>query len=128
REARAWPYTYDHFDNGVGVPDLARKIYLGLGRGAERFGDPLSASGPTSYFRWLNESVDAPEDPPRPVTRLWYDIYQRRADLPLAFPDLFGSQREAFLEWQVRHGSAELAIPPRFLAHKSSRDPRPGQA
>lgn len=52
RESEAWPYAYGHFDNGVPISDLARRIYQDLGPSARRFGDPFETARRDSFFRW----------------------------------------------------------------------------
>ena len=59
-ESREWPYSFGAFDNGVPIPDFARRLYQELGEDVDRFGDPFQASGPGSYFRWLNEPAEGP--------------------------------------------------------------------
>jgi hypothetical protein len=47
---RSWSYAYDRFDNGVRIPDLARRMYLDLDGAADAFGDPFQVSGRTATF------------------------------------------------------------------------------
>jgi len=47
---------FGHFDNGVGIPDIARQMYQSLGEDACQFGDPFHASLPRSYYEWLCHS------------------------------------------------------------------------
>ncbi len=49
------------------------------------------------------------------VTRLWYEIYKRRADLRSVFPDVLGVHREAFLKWIREKNLDELGVDPCFL-------------
>ncbi|MCM3879205.1 MAG: hypothetical protein ND807_03765 [Vicinamibacterales bacterium] len=113
---KAWPYAYGAFDNGVPIPDLARNLFLSLGDGATRFGDPFHANAPHSYFRWLNQSLDDRSGKPTGISRLWESVYRARPDLQIAFPDLFGAHRNAFLGWTAEHGLLEYHISDRFLA------------
>ena len=55
---RDWPYAFGAFDNGVPIPDVARRLYLDMGTAVDHFGDPFQVSGANSYFRWLNESAE----------------------------------------------------------------------
>jgi hypothetical protein len=105
-ETRSWPYAYHCFDNGVAIPDLVRDIYAGL-PDAERFGDPFETHGPTSFFSWLTASARNQKGP----SHLWYSVYQRRADLQSAFPDVFGRHRAAFRRWTQASAAAEYGIP-----------------
>lgn len=104
-ESKSWPYAYDFFDNGVGIPGIARQMYRDLGDMVESFGNPFETVPPHSYFRWLNQSVGSN------VTRLWEAVYRHRPDVQRAFPDILGADRDAFLDWTVRHGAGEYGIP-----------------
>ena len=99
RETRQWPYAFDCFSNDMRIPDVVRAMYRALGQNCGRFGDPFSADGPHSFFRWLQERVDGEREPGRVITRLWYEIYQGRPDLQRAYPDVLGRDREGFLTW-----------------------------
>jgi len=52
-ETKAWPYAYGSFDNGIPVPDAARRAYRELGEAAGRFGNPFETASPDSFFHWL---------------------------------------------------------------------------
>jgi hypothetical protein len=95
-ECRDWTYGFGAFDNGVPIPNVARRLYLEANGALDRFGDPFAADGLQSYFRWLNEPVEGSSGA---VTRLWHAVYRSRADLQRAFPDVFGADREAFRAW-----------------------------
>ncbi len=116
--ARLWPYAFDAFDNGAKIPDFVRQMYQRLGREARRFENPFHSSSSDSFFAWLNGSVDGEENRSQVVTRLWHEIYLQRRDLQEAFPDLFGSDRTAFIQWVADHGLRETAVDERFLVHR----------
>ena len=116
-ETKGWPYAYAVFDNGVPIPEMARTIYFGLGDDADRFGDPLLTDPAHSYFRWLNESVTDRDGLPTGVSRLWEAVYRERSDLQAAFPDAFGDERTAFLQWTATYGLKEYRISSHFLGH-----------
>jgi hypothetical protein len=111
--SKHWPYSFAFFDNGIGFPDIARKIYLGLGEKAARFGDPFAAEKPSSFFQWLNESVDGQED--HSISRLWHAIYLSRPDLQSSFPDVFAKNRQQFLDWIANFGIREYNIDRGFV-------------
>lgn len=117
RYTMRWPYSYDRFDNQVPIPDIARELYLELGDKVTRFGDPFQTANDQSFYRWLNDPVDSPAKGIRPITQIWHGIYRRRPDLRQAYPDLFGANREAFLEWTKRWGLPELDIHESFLVN-----------
>jgi hypothetical protein len=109
-ECREWPYSFGSFDNGVPIPDIARRLYQETGDEAGRFGDPFQVSGAHSYFRWLNEPAEGPSGSSGTVTRLWHAVYRSRPDLQRAFPDVFGGDNGAFREWILVSGLREHAI------------------
>lgn len=116
RETSTWPYAYGAFDDGVPVPDISRDVYLKMSD-TERFGDPLRTDGANSFARWLNEGVDGPAPREDTVTRLWRAVYDARPDVRRAFPDILGSDRQAFLQWTVHFGAAEHRVSREFLPH-----------
>lgn len=112
REAAAWPYAFDRFDDGVPVPDLARVLYAELDDAAEGFGDPFRTAPPPSWFGWLNGPAD---DGSPTVTRLWDEVHRRRPDLREVFPEHLGADREAFLAWARDSGRREHDVPDALL-------------
>ena len=111
---RDWPYAFGAFDNGVPIPDVARRLYHDLSAAVDQFGDPFQASGPHSYFRWLNEPAEGPSGSSGSVTRLWNAIYRGRPDLQQAFPDVFAADNGAFREWVAVSGLQEHNIADAF--------------
>lgn len=119
RETRAWPYAFGRFDDGVAIPDVAREIYRELGAAVDRFGDPFAAAAASSFRRYLEEPVDGIGGPARRLTRLWRAVYDRRPDLRRAFPDLAGSDREAFLAWTASSGLREHGVAAELLGQRA---------
>ncbi len=124
-ETKNWPYAYGSFENGLKIPDIARRLYIHLGDDVREFGNPFETALPNSYFNWLNAEVDNQRDPSRAITRLWYGIYDLRPDLQRAHPDLFGVHRDAFLQWTAKSGIYEYDIPDRFALHALKRSVLP---
>lgn len=104
-EARLATYAYDSFDNGVRIPEAARRLYASL-RDKERFGDPFRAREAGNYFEWLRGG--------RP-NRLWLFIHEQRPDLQRVFPNPQGGDRRRFLKWTQNHGSREHDVPPELV-------------
>jgi hypothetical protein len=109
-EASRLPYAYDRFSNGVPIPALARELYRALGDDAAAFGDPFDATSPDGFYAWLNAPVDGGS-----VTRLWHAIFERRADVRDAYPDVLGADSQSFLAWTASSGLREHGIPSDFL-------------
>jgi hypothetical protein len=95
--AKSWPYSYGTFDNGVPIPDVARRLYRGL---AERdaLGDPFGEA----FFAWLREGSPS---------RLWVHAHRERPDLQSAFPRPQGRDRRKFLRWARSNGASEFTVP-----------------
>lgn len=102
--AQASAYVYDRFDNGVRIPNVARRLMARLDGAAIRFGDPF-ASGPGSFQAWLMGP-----DERSGLARLWQAVYDSRPDLQSAFPDPGGADRVAFLAWVRQSGLVEHAV------------------
>jgi hypothetical protein len=51
---RAWPYSFDYFDNGEKITSAIRKIYADLDADnqADKFGNPF-LTGTSSFYQWL---------------------------------------------------------------------------
>lgn len=113
-ECRQWPYAWAAFDNGVAIPELARRLYLDLGDGVAGFGDPRATAGADSFWQWL-----ITPEPPGPVSRLWMAVYRSRPDVQLAFPDVPGNDTGRFLAWAATSGVAEHAIDAALLPETS---------
>jgi hypothetical protein len=113
-ECRDRPYGFGTFDSGVAIPLVARRLYLEANAATDRFGDPFEASGPRSYFRWLNEPVEGPPGSSGTLTRLWDAVYRQRPDLQRAFPDVFGADHDAFRAWVGVSGFKEHNVADAF--------------
>lgn len=109
-KTRAWPYAYGSFDNGVPIPDIARRLYRDLGDENSRFGDPLQTASPDSYFHWLTEGVSCDGQRSGAVPRLWREIYNRRSDVQRAYPNPDGPDCDRFLRWAAEFGANEYGI------------------
>ncbi len=99
--ARAAPYAYAQFDDGVPIPALARELYGSLGDAAAAFGDPF-ATGPGTFRAWLDEPAGTGDEPR--ITRLWDAVWRGRADLREAMPDHLGADAPAFAAWVADWG------------------------
>jgi hypothetical protein len=113
--AKQWPYAYGYFDNGVAIPAVARRLYLGLADSAAQFGDPFRTAAAESYFNWLNQPVDVSPNPALIITHLWQAIYQERADVRSVYPEPFGANRKGFVKWAATSGVRELEIHKSFI-------------
>jgi GT2 family glycosyltransferase/glycosyltransferase involved in cell wall biosynthesis len=111
---RRWPYAYDYFDNGVRIPEIARKTYRESTELQHRYLDPFLTRGGETYFEWLNASAESTSASPH-ITRLWNEIYKLRNDVRRAYPDLFGSDRWGFIGWVINTGWKEHSVDKAFV-------------
>ena len=86
-EARALPYAFAAFDNGVPVPAVARALHARLGPRAAAFGDPFATAGPGSFWAWLTGA----DEELGGVTRLWASVVRARPDVHAAYAARTGS-------------------------------------
>jgi hypothetical protein len=108
----------EHFDNGVPVPPIARRVYLMFDstEARERWG-PFAATGPGSFYAWMNAPIDEPQPPGDLVlTNLAAAIHGERLDLQQAFADLYGQDRAAYCFWFTQRARTEFALDPVFVA------------
>ncbi len=122
RDVRRMAYAFGEFDNGVPIPPIARSIYADLGDAVRDFDDPFIAAIPGSFYAWLNADLSGGTDPVRAMTRLWYAIYSRRADLHTRYPDPLGRDRDAFLAWAETTGKDEYRIADAFVPTLAGKD------
>jgi glycosyltransferase involved in cell wall biosynthesis len=124
--ARAWPYRFATFDNGVRIPLAARRLYLELGDRARRFGNPFEARPTHSFFRWLNEPIDNRTD--IVITRLWHGIHAATPAMQVAFSDLLDLDRLSFANWTARYGGAQHGVDTALIPELVDADGLPAGA
>ena len=108
-ETSGWPYAFEHFDNGVRIPNLARAQYLSLGQDRSRFGDPFATDGEDSYWRWMNGSVRR-RTPPF-LSHLLFHLWETQRELQIAYPDPGGADLDRLVEWINVYGKQTYALP-----------------
>lgn len=123
-ETIRWPYAYARFDNEEQIPNLARALYLSLGKKRRRFGDPF-ATGKRSYFEWIQSPVDRSVSEPPYLSRLLQYLYDRRPDLHRFFPDPSQGHLAGFAQWMIESGQQQHGLSPIFLAALAGTPPSP---
>lgn len=121
-EIKDWKCKFDYFDNGVKIPNLARKVYLEAIQKGIKFEKPFSTVGSKSFINFLNENIDQTQPP---ISRLLYKIYEDREDLHEVFLDPLGKDRLAFFEWinnsfLREYGYDRIFLPSHILKTSSS--------
>lgn len=104
-ERRRHPFSNrERFENGVRIPAIAKKCFFVA----------FPGGGPVAFYRWLQAAApvagEAPFERLR-VSNLALFLYEERADVRAAFPDLRGGDRVRFLEWFVEYGRREYELP-----------------
>ena len=113
-EAAKWPYGWDSTANGLKIDRIARGIFReGVETG--RFQKSLfSEAGAREFGDYLTETVEGGEG--APVSRYAAALWEERADLREAYPDISGEGADAFVRWLHEFGpetgvSQELLTP-----------------
>ena len=106
------PYGFSRTAHGVPFDRRMRRIYrealLAAGRGeGDDPPDPLDPAESEAFMAWLNSPEGGSGGPSRYLRRL----YDERADLRAAFPDLSGPDLRRYLDWVRADGSAEPPVP-----------------
>jgi hypothetical protein len=113
RTSREWDYGFACFEDGTRINRLLRGLYFDLDDEARaRLGNPF-AVGPGSFLDWARQ--------PRPdgLSPFLVHLYGIRSDLPAAFPDVQGRDREAYVRWARTHGPSELGYEPDLVPAES---------
>jgi len=113
-QVKKWPCSFDYFDNGVRLPETAKKIFYELGNDADVFGNPYSTSNEKSFFNWLRGSLEDKSER-IPIARFWLGLYKLRHDIQRAYPDVLGENREGFITWIKNSSAREHNIDKKFL-------------
>ncbi len=104
KEVQGYPYQYGRFDNGLAVPEVARRVLRDTDPEGHRWPDPF-ATGPGSFLAWLRQPVAGGADLALP--RIAWHLWDQRPDLQAAFPRPWGADGLRFGRWLA--GSAEMA-------------------
>ena len=112
---RKWGYSYDALGDGSRLDATVRAAYGALyedfardpGKRDKVELSPFSPEGAAAFKQWL--TGQAP-DTPSGVSRLLARVYEDRADLRGAFPDLAGAGPAGLLSWARDYGSYEIPL------------------
>jgi hypothetical protein len=110
----------DRSEDGTRFSPFLVRLFLSLDDPTRARLHPLAGfSDPSSFLVWL--CAPAVEDPfagsgPR-VTNLAPALYAQRVDIQHLFPDPFGRDRVAFMEWFVDNAGRDHGLDPGFFPH-----------
>jgi glycosyltransferase involved in cell wall biosynthesis len=91
------PYSYGSFDNGVRVPDLARRLLREADPEALRWKQPFQTDPPDDFLTWLGQSRDGDARPPIP--RIGWALWDSRPDVQQVFREPTRQDRLGFARW-----------------------------
>lgn len=115
--SRHWPYAYHALGDGTRLDEKLRALFDTF---ADEHDDsvesPFTLAGARAFDGWLREQAPgAPAGISRAVAR----VYEDRADLRGAFPDVAGEDRSAFLRWASGVGVDEEPVLARLVLNGS---------
>lgn len=109
-KTKRWPYFYGYFDNGVRIPDIARRLYSSHAD-QRSFGNPFETAKNKSFFKWLNLPVSKDSR----LTNLLHYIYETRPDLREVFPRIRGKDAKSFAHWALSGVPREYGLEEAFI-------------
>ena len=103
--SRHWPYVYGVLGDGTHLDDKLRALFDEYAD--ERDGavpSPFTIEGAAAFDAWLRQ-----QDPAAPpgISHALAHVYEDRADVRGAFPDMAGEDRAAFMSWAATDGVNE---------------------
>ena len=115
------PYGYAETAAGLPLDRYARRLYRRELLKAEASGepeppDPFEPRGARAFEAWLRDPAAAHR-----VTRYLHAIYDERADLQAAFPDLGGPDARFFMDWARVRARFEPNVAPELVALATGR-------
>jgi GT2 family glycosyltransferase/glycosyltransferase involved in cell wall biosynthesis len=97
---------------GIVINTLLRQLYMDLDEEPRmHFSDPFHSDEPNSFLDWATK--------PRPeaanFSLFLIGIYRSRPDVAAAFPDIWGKDREGFVNWAKTEGAYEIGYDPQLI-------------
>ena len=101
------PYAFARLADGTPLPDCARRAIRNHLDWSQPIPDLLSLEGARYLINFLTAAVDTRQPA---ISRLALQLYQDRADLQAAFPDMLVMRREAYLAWFAQQAGPEAGV------------------
>jgi hypothetical protein len=124
RQSRRWPYTFAALADGTRLDERLRELF---DRYAQEHDDvvpsPFTPEGVRAFDEWL---LGRQPGAPPGINRALAWLYERRADLRGAFPDIAGQDREPFLAWAREIGPGEEPLLARLAPRLRAAAPEAG--
>ena len=105
---------------GIGIDDAVRSLLVDRIRAVRRGEAPEPPDPwdrPSEFRAWLETPANSWEPP---VGRYWFELWRRRSDLRVAFPDPGGADLASFRAWAARRHRYEGSSP---LVRSARPDP-----
>jgi GT2 family glycosyltransferase/glycosyltransferase involved in cell wall biosynthesis len=96
-ETRTWPYGYGATASGVPLDATLRELWDRAARAGAVRESPFTREGEAAFLRWLGEVEEGSEGVP--VNRYLAAAHTRSLELRERFPDIRGSDHDAYLAW-----------------------------
>jgi glycosyltransferase involved in cell wall biosynthesis len=109
------PWIYDELADGTALTPTLRRLY-GQGEQDSAFRlSPFTDAGTAEFIAWCQGPAD--RGSAHGLNRAAFSVYEARADLQAAFPELDGDDGPRFFWWISHHrqDAAELGLPPDWL-------------
>jgi hypothetical protein len=106
------------FDDGIPIARLLVRLWFDLAPAARRRWHNPRRTGSGSFFSWLNSPAEADPASGTPlatISELAAYLYSIRPDIQASFPDLFGKDRLAFIEWFIVNARREYNLDDAFV-------------
>lgn len=110
-------YEFSHFDEGMPIFDLLRDYY-----GTNYRLQQLCKGNPFANSQlFTNVSALTGDTHVVPVPHIATAFYERRSDVARVFPQPFGRDREAFVDWFLKYGTNEAQISEKWTAQLAQK-------
>jgi len=106
------PYFFQTFVDGTNVPDAARKVIRDADFSEIDF---FKETDVQRLYKILNQISPRAKYSKVPVTKLAEAIWNSRADLQIAFPDIYNSDSTRYIEWLISTGASECGLDDIFI-------------
>jgi glycosyltransferase involved in cell wall biosynthesis len=105
-EARRWSYGWESMANGLELSRPLRNLHREAAEEQAIEGSVFTEAGAERFVSLLNRA-EGGGTPNGSLSRYWKTLWESRADLRSAFPDVEGEDAAAFEQWMHNHASEE---------------------
>jgi glycosyltransferase involved in cell wall biosynthesis len=111
--SREWPYSYSAMGDGTQLDNTLRALFDEYAQEHQNgtLLSPFTLQGAKAFEQWLRSP---PSDGPPGIDRVLLQVYEDRADLRSAYPNLRGADGQRLLRWVDEHGRREVPLLAQF--------------